>query len=121
VSAAQPRLDFLLRRLILLAGDVRDTLATGDWEAARVTQDEYDVAFAAMHSLVDAGTTFQPELRNDLARLRAVHDENQLFIAELRASAGRERGQVSNVRKLSAYAPLGTNHQHAPQFLDGSA
>ena len=42
------RVDFLLRRLVLLAGDTRDLLASGDWEAALPVQEEFDEAFASL-------------------------------------------------------------------------
>ena len=120
-AAPQPRIEFLLRRLILLAGEVRDLLAVGDWEQATLQQEEYDESFATLQRLAETGHDFGPQHTNELVQLRHVHAENLQLARELRVSAGIEIGQVSNVRKLGAYAPLGANHRPTPQFLDGSA
>lgn len=117
-----PRLDFLLRRLILLAGEVRDELATGDWEAALPLQEAFDEAFASLQRLVETGHAFGPEHANDLARLRHVHAENERLAFELRRTAGVQLEQVSNVRRINAaYSPLGSNYRPSPRYVDGSA
>jgi hypothetical protein len=122
VSSVTPRLDFLLRRLVLLAGEVRDLLATGDWEAALPQQDEFDEAFASLQRLVETGHAFGPEHANDLAQLRHVHGENQRLAAELHREAGVELGHVSNVRRINAaYSPMGPTHNRSPRYIDGSA
>lgn len=116
------RLDFLLRRLVLNAGDVRDLLASGDWEKALPLQEEYDEAFASLQRLVETGHTFGPEHANELAQLRHVHAENERLTADLHRSAGHERTNVSNVRRINtAYSPLGSNHRPSPRYVDGSA
>lgn len=117
-----PRLDFLLRRLVLLAGDVRDLLATGDWEGALPLQEQFDEAFATLHRLVETGHAFGPEHTNELTQLQHVHAENQRLAAELMRSAGATLDQVSNVRRINqAYSPLGANHRPSPRYIDGSA
>ena len=121
-SAATPRLDFLQRRLVLLAGEVRDVLATGDWEAALPLQEEFDESFASLQRLVETGHMFGAEHANDLAQLRHVHAENERLAAELHRAAGLELGKVSNVRRINAaYSPLGASHHRAPRYIDGSA
>ena len=120
--SATPRLDFLLRRLVLLAGEVRDQLATGDWEAALPLQEEFDEAFASLQRLVETGHAFGPEHTNDLTQLRHVHAENQRLATELQRSAGHQMDTVSNVRRINAaYSPLGSNHRPSPRYVDGSA
>jgi hypothetical protein len=121
VSTVQ-RLDFLLRRLVLLAGEVRDLLATGDWEGALPLQEEFDEAFASLQRLVDTGHAFGHEHANDLAQLHHVHAENERLAAELHRNAGVQVGSVSNVRRINAaYSPLGGNHRPSPRYVDGSA
>jgi hypothetical protein len=121
-ASPSPRLDFLLRRLVLLAGEVRDSLATGDWEAALPMQEEFDESFATQQRLVDTGHQFGPEHANDLAQLRHVHAENERLTLELHRAAGVELGNVSNVRRINAaYSPLGATHNRAPRYIDGSA
>lgn len=122
MSTATPRLDFLLRRLVLLAGEVRDLLATGDWEAALPVQEEFDESFAALQRLTETGHHFAPEHVNDLAQLRHVHAENERLARELHRSAGSEIDRVSKVRHITAaYSPLGSNHRPSPRYVDGSA
>jgi hypothetical protein len=122
MSPSAPRLDFLLRRLVLLAGEVRDLLATGEWEQALPVQEEFDEAFASLHRLVETGHPFGVEHANDLARLRHVHSENERLAADLHRSAGVEVRSLSNVRRIStAYSPLGMNHRPSPRYVDGSA
>lgn len=118
-----PRVDFLLRRLILLAGDVRDLLATGDWESALPAQDEFDAAFASLQLAVERRqVVFGPEHYNDLARLTHVHQENEHLARELQSLAGSRRSEASNVKKLNrVYSPLGKNHQPSARYIDGSA
>jgi hypothetical protein len=121
-SPDAPRLDFLLRRLVLLAGDVRDLLAAGDWEAALPVQEELDEGFATLQSLVDQGTSFGPEHVNDLNRLAQVHRENERLALELQRSVGAELQSLTTVRRIGkAYSPLGMNHQPSPRYVDGSA
>jgi hypothetical protein len=122
MSSDAPRLDFLLRRLVLLAGDVRDHLAAGDWESAMPAQEEFDEGFATLQRQVELGRGFGPEHANDVARLVHVHAENQRLTAELHSNAGTELSQLSNVRRIStAYSPLGANHRPSPRYIDGSA
>jgi hypothetical protein len=120
--SAEPRLDFLLRRLVLLAGDVHDLLAIGDWESALPAQEEFDEAFATLQQQVDRGLVLGPEHTNDLTRLAHVHADNERLAADLHAAAGVELTSLSNVRRIStAYSPLGMNHRPAPRYIDGSA
>lgn len=122
MSDATPRLDFLLRRLVLLAGEVRDVLVTGDWEGALPLQEEFDEAFGMLYRLVETGHVFGPEHSNELAQLRHVHSENQRLATDLQRSAGVKVEQVSNVRRINAaYSPLGSNHRPSPRYVDGSA
>ena len=117
-----PRVDLLLRRLVLLAGDVRDLLAAGDWESALPIQEEFDEAFATLQRHIDRGQLLGGEHANDLARLAHVHAENQQLAAELHRSAGAELASLTTVRRISrAYSPLGANHQPSPRYIDGSA
>ncbi len=116
------RVDFLLRRLVLLAGDVRDLLASGDWEGALPIQDEYDEAFASLHHLAERGQLDTALHANDLARLQHVHGENTRLAAELHQSAGRKQRETTNVHRIGmAYSPLGANHRPSPRYVDGSA
>jgi hypothetical protein len=115
-------MDFLLRRLVLLAGEVRDLLASGDWEGALPVQDEFDEAFATLHRLVETGHQFGAEHVNDLTQLQHVHAENQRLAIELQRTAGAQIQSTSNVRRISsAYSPLGMNHRPSPRYVDGSA
>lgn len=118
-----PRVDFLLRRLILLAGDVRDLLATGDWEGAIPAQEEFSEAFAVLQGIVDrSGGQLGPEHSNDLARLAHVHAENERLARDLHVTAGQGRASTSNVRRISrAYSPLGSNQRQDARYVDGSA
>jgi hypothetical protein len=121
-SAESPRLDFLLRRLILLAGEVRDSLASGDWEGALPMQEEFAEAFAALQRLVDTGHAFGHDHMNDLAQLRHVHAENERLAHELHKAAGVELGRVQTVHRINAaYSPMGAVHNRAPRYIDGSA
>lgn len=121
MSAAAPRIDFLLRRLILLAGEVRDQLALGDWEHATAAREEYDEAFAAFQARVDGGDALTLRHASDVAQLRRVHLENQLLAEQLRRKVGAELEDVARVRRIAGYAPLGSNHKPAPRYIDGSA
>lgn len=117
-----PRIDFLLRRLVLLAGDVRDLLAAGDWEGALPVQEEFDEAFATLQRSVERGHGPGPEHANDLARLAHVHAENERLATDLHRSAGVELASLSKVHRISrAYSPLGANHMPSPRYVDGSA
>ena len=117
-----PRLDFLLKRLTLLAGDVRDHLAAGDWEQAAPLQEQYDESFAALTRLVETGHAFTATHTNELARLRHVHEENLRLTSELLASAGRELSNIRRMRVMGrSYSPLGANHRPSPRYIDGSA
>lgn len=122
-SGGAPRVEFLLRRLVLLAGDVRDLLASGDWEGALPVQDEFAEAFAALQSMVERGVAvLGPQHANDLAQLAHVHAENERLARDLHGEAGAEIASISNVRRMSrAYAPLGGNHRPVPRYVDGSA
>jgi len=121
-ATEETRVDFLLRRLVLLAGDVRDLLASGDWEGALPIQDEFDEAFASLHRLAELGRLDTAAHANDLARLQHVHAENERLTRDLHASAGVRLDSVDNVRRISqAYSPLGRNHQPSPRYVDGSA
>jgi hypothetical protein len=120
--SGEPRIDFLLRRLVLHAGDVRDLLAAGDWEGAIPVQDEFDQAFAILQRHVEQGAPLGPEHANDLAQLAHVHGENERLAKELQRGAGIELANLSNVRRIGrAYSPLGMNHQPSPRYVDGSA
>jgi len=121
-AALTPRLDLLLRRLILLAGEVHDVLATGDWEAAVPAQDEFDGAFAQLQRLVETGHAFGPQHANELARLRHVHAENERLAASLHASAKGKVEALDTARRVNtAYAPLGDRPATAARYIDGSA
>ena len=122
MTSATPRLDFLLRRLVLLAGEVRDLLAQGDWEGALPMQEEFDESFASLQRLAETGHHFGPEHVNDLAQLRHVHAENERLARDLHRSAGSEIDRVAKVRRINAaYSPLGSNHRPSPRYVDGSA
>ncbi|MCW2925766.1 MAG: hypothetical protein JWM98_3170 [Thermoleophilia bacterium] len=122
MNVVTPRIDFLLRRLVQQAGELRDQLATGDWEAAAPIREEFDEGFAMLQRLVETGHAFEPRHANDLAQLRHVHAENEAIVRELRRTAGVEIGTVSNVRRInSAYAPMGPTHRSALRIVDGSA
>ncbi len=117
-----PRVDLLLRRLVLLAGDVRDLLATGDWESALPVQEEFDEAFATLQRHVDQGSVLGGQHAGELAQLAQVHAENQQLATELHRSVGVELASLTKVRQISrAYSPLGANHQPSPRYVDGSA
>lgn len=119
-GSSQP--GFLLRRLVALAGEVRDQLAGEDWDALVSAQDAFDEAFAALQRLTETGHALGPEHANDLARLRHVHAENQRLAQELQRTAGVELEHVSNVRRINAaYSPLGAGHRPSPRYIDGSA
>ncbi len=122
-SGEEPtRVDFLLRRLVLLAGDVRDLLASGDWEGALPVQEEFDEAFATLHHLAETGRVDTHQHANDLVRLQHVHRENTRLAAELHDHAGVQLRQVTNVHRIGmAYSPLGMNHRPSPRYIDGSA
>ena len=121
-GSGAPRMEFLLRRLMLLAGELRDALAAGDWEHAAPMHDEYDEAFAAFRHLIDRGHAISPSLTNDLTRLARVHEENELLARQLRDEAGMERGKVRTISRIGAYAPLGSNEPGiASRYVDGSA
>lgn len=116
------RVEFLLRRLVLLAGDVRDALATGDWEGAVPAQEEFDEAFAALQRHAERSGGFGQEHAADLMRLAQVHAENERLAAALHRTAGTERRAVDNVHRINrAYSPLGQNHRPSPRYVDGSA
>lgn len=113
--------DLLLRRVMSRAGDLRDVLATGDWEQAAELQERFDEELAALQSLVERGHAFEPRHAGDLARLVHVHAENERLAAQLRATAGTELTNLSNVRRMGGYAPLGANHRPGSHYIDGSA
>ena len=116
------RVDFLLRRLVLLAGEVRDQLATGDWEASLPLQEELDEAFASLQRMVETGHPLGPRHANDLAQLSHVHAENERLAVELQRNAGAKLESFTNVRRINAaYSPLGSNHRPSPRYVDGSA
>lgn len=120
MTTARPEL--LLRRLIVLAGDARDLLAAGDWEAALPIQETFDEHFATLQRLTETGSPLGPEHVNDLAQLRHVHAENESLAADLHRTAGVERARVGQVRRINtAYSPLGANHRPSPRYVDGSA
>lgn len=121
-ATPQPRIDLLLRRLVLLAGEVHDHLARGDWETALPAQDEFDEAFAQLHTLTRGGAMLEPRHVNELLRLHHVHGDNERLARELHRAAGVELNNLSTLRKVnSAYAPLGANHRPSPRYVDGSA
>lgn len=116
------RMELLVRRLILLAGEVRDQLASAEWETAAEMQSEYDEAFAMFRHLVDSGVSVPPNLAPEIARLAAVHAENEQLTLQLRDSAGTERGNVRTLSRMAAYAPMTSNEPgFASRFVDGSA
>lgn len=120
--SGEVRVDFLLRRLVLLAGDVRDLLASGDWEGALPVQEEFDEGFAALQQHAERSGGFGPQHAGDLARLAHVHGENQRLAAELHRSAGADLRALGNVHRINrAYSPLGQNHRPSPRYVDGSA
>lgn len=117
-----PRMDFLLRRLMLLAGELRDALSGADWEACAPVQAEYDEAFAAFRALVDAGNELPHELAGDLKRLAQVHDENVRLALQLRDTASSELDRLTTISRIGAYAPLGANEPGiSSRFVDGAA
>ena len=116
------RMELLVRRLILLAGEVRDQLASAEWEAAAEMQAEYDEAFAMFRHLVDSGAQLQPSLMADVERLAIVHGENEMLTRQLRDTAGAERGKVRTLSRMAAYAPLTMNEPGiGSRYVDGSA
>lgn len=121
-DAPTPRLDRLLGRLVLLAGDVRDLLSTGNVDAAVPVQEEFDEAFAQLQRLVETGHAFDRRHEAVLSQLRDVHRENERLTRALRDAAGEQLGTVTRVKRVSsAYAPLGSNHLPSPRFIDGAA
>jgi len=116
--SAQP--EFLLRRLIAVAGDEHDLLLAGDWEAAIPLQEEFDETFAQMQAAVKR-TPLGTRATNDLTRLRHLHGENMALLEALRDTAGEELAEIGKVRHLKRYAPLGTDQRPTPQYFDGSA
>ncbi len=121
-DGAVTRVDFLLRRLVLLAGDVRDLLASGDWEGALPVQEEFDEAFATLHHLASRGELDVATHANELTRLQHVHAENTRLAEELHRSAGQQLRDATNVHRINkAYSPLGANHRPSPRYIDGSA
>lgn len=119
---AEIRIDMLLRRLVLLAGDLRDLLASGDWEGALPVQDEFDEAFATLHLLAERGQLDTALHANDLARLQHVHAENTRLATELHQTAARQLREIGKVHRIGlAYSPLGANHRPSPRYVDGSA
>lgn len=118
----ETRVDFLLRRLVLLAGDVRDLLASGDWEGALPVQEEFDEAFATLTLLAERGQLDTALHANDLARLQHVHSENTRLATELHQSAGAQLRETTKVHRIGlAYSPLGANHRPSARYIDGSA
>jgi hypothetical protein len=116
------RMELLVRRLILLAGEVRDQLAAAEWECASEMQAEYDEAFAMFRHLVDGGAALAPALMRDVQRLAEVHAENEQLTIQLRDTAGTERGKVRTLSRMAAYAPLTRNEPgFQSRFVDGSA
>jgi hypothetical protein len=121
-AAATPRMELLVRRLVLLAGDVHDLLACGDWSAALPVQEEFDESFAALQQHVERGAVLDRSLLGDLQRLATLNVENQQLAADLQSSASERVRSISSVRTVArAYAPLGANHRPTPRYVDGSA
>lgn len=121
-TSGEVRVEFLLRRLVLLAGDVRDLLATGDWEGALPAQEEFDEGFAQLQQHAARAGGFGPEHAADLTRLAHVHAENERLATALHRSAGVELRSLDNVHRINrAYSPLGQNHRPSPRYIDGSA
>ena len=114
------RLDLVLRRLVQLAGDARDLLATGDWEAALPIQEQFDEQFAALQAL-SSTHPFQPRHAADLGRLQQVHAENLRLARGLSAEARRQLGEVAKVRRIGEYAPVSPAAAREPRYVDGSA
>lgn len=115
-----PEPEFLLRRLVELAGDERDLLAKEEWEAALPVQEQFDELFAQLQ--VAAART--PLNRHHLAavqQLSALHLENMALARKLQAVAGAELAKVGTADKLRGYAPLGSGHRPSPRYLDQSA
>lgn len=116
------RLDQLLQRLVQLAGDAHDELATGDWDGAAPLLEAFDESFATLEALVRAGHAFAPEHRELLGRLGSIHADNTRLAADLRRTASAELEQVGRARQVnSAYSPLGANHRPSPRYVDGAA
>lgn len=117
-----PDLGMLLRRLLVLAGNVRDQLSERDWEAAIEAQETFDESFAMLVRMRETGHEFTGAHANDLAQLQHVHAENLVLAQDLKRTAGIELGHVSKVQRInSAYSPLGQNHRPSPRYVDGSA
>ena len=112
----------LVRQLIILAEREREALARGaeNWEQVAAARDEFDGTFGMLERAIDARPLTGRE-RNDLIRLQHLHSENVRIADELRAQTGRQLTELSNVRKIGGYAPLGDRHKPAPRYLDSSA
>ena len=112
----------LVRQLINLAEREREALALGadNWEQVIVARDEFDGTFGMLERAVDSRALTGRE-RNDLVRLQHLHAENMRIADELRAQTGQKLGELSNVRKIGGYAPLGSSYRPTPRYLDSSA
>lgn len=113
---------FLVRQLITIAEREREALAVGadEWETVMAVRDEFDATFGMLEKAVSQRPLTDRE-RNDLVRLQHLHAENIRIADDLRASAGGQLQELSNVRKIGGYAPLGTGHRPTPRYLDSSA
>lgn len=121
-TSTTPRLDQLLGRLVLLAGDVRDLLASANLDGAAPAQDEFDIAFAQLQRLVETGHTFEPRHEHLLAQLRDVHHENERLTRQVRDAIRRDIRSVDTTARVNlAYAPLGTTVDATIRRIDGAA
>lgn len=111
---------FLMRRLIELAGQERDLLVAGSWEQALPVREQFDEHFAQLQAAA-AHAPLPASLRNDLIRLHQLQGENMQLSEQLKATAGKELGEIAKVRQLNGYAPLGPGHKPVPRYLDESA
>lgn len=117
-----PDPSFLIRRLIGCAEREREALIVGAdaWDSVVAARADFDSEFVRLEIAVQQRPLTDRE-RNDLARLNHLHAENIELADALRARTGGTLVELSNVRRMSGYAPLGDGHRPEPRYLDSSA
>jgi hypothetical protein len=112
----------LVRQLVVIAERERELLCKGAsaWDEIVTARHEFDTGFAMLERAVQQRRMTDRE-RNDLVRLHHLHGENMRLAEELRRSAGGELRELTNVRKIGGYAPLGDGARPSARYLDGSA
>lgn len=116
------QIEHSVKRLILLAGELRDYLALSDWEQAAGAQDEYDQAFASFKHMIDNGIEIPTVLLSDVEALATIHNENIQLAKQLSVAASHELRKLNTMSRIGSYAPLGSNDPGvASRFVDGAA